>query len=92
MGPETIAAIVAAGGSLISLAAKFITAPDPAQVLVEMRSELAKMQAAIGPGGSLERDLAAHNKALDDAIEAEKAKQGGHAAAATTLVDPDKLP
>ena len=75
MDPATIAAIVAAGGSLVSVIAKMIQAPDPAAVLQEMRDELAKLQAAIGPGGTLEQMIAANNAALDDAIAAEKAQE-----------------
>lgn len=75
MDPATIAAIVAAGGSLVSVIAKMIQAPDPAAVLQEMRDELAKLQAAIGPGGTLEQAIAANNAALDDAIAAEEKAQ-----------------
>ncbi len=72
MDPATIAAIVAAGGSLVGLVAKMIQTPDQAAVLQEMRDDLAKLQAAIGPGGTLEQMIAANDKALDDAIAAEK--------------------
>ena len=73
MSPELITAIVSAGGTLIALAAKFISAPDPQAVLLEMRAELAKMQTALGAGGAIEQALAANNAKLDAAIAAAKA-------------------
>ncbi len=90
MSPELITAIVSAGGTLIALAAKFISSPDPVAVLAEMRAELAKMQAALGEGGTMELALAAHNATLDAAIAAEKAKQA--APNPTVVSEPEPLP
>jgi hypothetical protein len=89
MGPEVIAAIVAAGANLVGMAVKFFASPDPQKALDDMRAELGKMQAAIGPGGDLEKALAKANDALDQAIAAEKARQASPNP--TVLVDPAQV-
>lgn len=88
MGSEVIAAIVAAGANLVGMAVKFFSAPDPQKALDDMRAELAKMQAALGQGGDLEKALAKSNDALDQAIAAEKLRQ---APQPTVLVNPAQV-
>ncbi len=96
MSPEVIASLVTAGSSLVSMVVGFVKAPDPAAALVEMRAELAKLEAALGAGGTVEQGLAAHNVALDAAIAAEKAKQCAPCAEPapqpTVLSEPEALP
>lgn len=75
MNPALIAGIVEGFGALAGMAAKLISAPDPAAVLADMRAELEKMHGKIGPGGTLDQTIAANNAALDAAIAAEEAKQ-----------------
>jgi hypothetical protein len=76
--PAIIAGSLSAAGSVISMLGKLIDTPDPAVVLADMRAELAKMQAALGPGGAVERALAVSNTELDAAIEAERKRQLGN--------------
>ncbi len=85
--PITVVAGVMSGlGAVADLAGKLLIVPDPAVVLTEMRERLAKMQAQLGEGGAVEKALVAHNATLDEAIKAEKRRQG--APNPTVLIDP----
>ena len=74
MDPVTIAAVVSGISALGQLAAKLITSrgDDAAAALADMRTELGKLHAILDPGGDLDKALAAHDAALDVAIEAAK--------------------
>ena len=76
MDPTLLSGLASAAGGIVEGVIQLIQgAQNPAQVLQQMQANLAAMQAALGPGGTLDQTIAANNAKLDAAIAAAAAEE-----------------